>query len=210
MSKKEFIDELRIKLSKLNNIDIEERLRFYEEMINDRMEDGFSEDEAISGIGTIDEIYIQISQSAPKSHLTLDKARQKFKSRNNKKVIILSSTAIIWVPVLIALGASAIGVAVSLVATVLSLYATLWALVVSAWSIFAAFAISAPAGALIGILNVFSGDALLGIAVIGGGIMAAGLAIFAFYGALYATKGSTILTKKSFSGISKLVKKVRR
>lgn len=210
MSKKEFIDELRMKLSKLNNIDIEERLRFYEEMINDRMEDGFSEDEAISGIGTIDEIYLQISQSAPKSHLTSDKARQKFKSRNNKKVIILSSTAIIWVPVLIALGASAIGVAVSLVATVLSLYATLWALVVSAWSIFAAFAISAPAGALIGILNVFSGDALPGIAVLGGGIMAAGLAIFAFYGALYATKGSTILTKKSFSGISKLVKKVRR
>ena len=210
MSKKEFIDELRMKLSKLNNIDIEERLRFYEEMINDRMEDGFSEDEAISGIGTIDEIYLQISQSAPKSHLTLDKARQKPKSRNNKKVIILSSTAIIWVPVLIALGASAIGVAVSLVATVLSLYATLWALVVSAWSIFAAFAISAPAGALIGIFNVFSGDALPGIAVIGGGIMAAGLAIFAFYGALYATKGSTILTKKSFSGISKLVKKVRR
>ena len=205
MSKQEFIDELRAKLSKLPNIDIEERLRFYEEMINDRMEDGLSEQEAISGIGSIDEIYAQFYQDVPKSHLNLDKARQKAKTRKNRKIIILSSTAIIWGPILIALAVSALAVAISLVALAISLFVTLWALIGSVWIIFAAFALSAPAAILIAILNIFSGNILPGIAIIGGGMVVAGLAIFAFFGALYATKGSAVLTKKSFFAISKLI-----
>ena len=208
MSKQEFIDELRAKLSKLPNIDIEERLRFYEEMINDRMEDGLSEQEAISGIGSIDEIYLQISQDVPKSHLNLDKTRQKSKTRKNKKIIILSSTAIIWGPILIALAVSALALAISLVALAISLFVTLWVLVASVWAIFAAFTLSAPAAILIAILNIFSGNILPGIAIIGGGMVVAGLAIFAFFGALYATKGSAVLTKKSFLGISKLITKI--
>ena len=205
MSKQEFIDELRAKLSKLHNIDIEERLRFYEEMISDRIEDGLSEEDAISGIGSIDEIYLQISQDVPKTHLSLDKAKQKAESRRRKKIIILSFTAIIWAPMLIALAASALAIAVSLLAVAISLFATLWALVASAWAIFGAFALSAPTSVLLALLNIFSGNILPGISIIGGGMVVAGLAIFAFFGALYATKGSVILTKKSFVGISKLI-----
>ena len=208
MSKQEFIDELRTKLSKLSNIDIEERLRFYEEMISDRMEDGLSEEEAIRGIGSIDEIYLQISQDAPKSHLSLDKTKQKAESRSRKKIIILSSTAIIWAPILIALAASALAIAVSIVAAIISLFVTLWALVASVWAIFGAFALSAPAAVLIAILNIFSGNILPGIAFLGAAMAVAGLAIFAFFGAIYATKGSAILTKKSYFGITNLIRKI--
>ena len=207
MSKQEFIDELRAKLSKLHNVDIEERLRFYEEMISDRMEDGLSEEDAISGIGSIDEIYLQISLDAPKTHLSLDKAKQKAESRRRKKIIILSSTAIIWGPILIALGATAFAIAVSLLAVAISLFATLWALVASAWAIFGAFTLSAPAAVLIAILNIFSGNILPGIAIIGGGMVVAGLAIFAFFGSLYATKGSALLTKNIVYGIKKLIRR---
>ena len=208
MSKQEFIDELRAKLSKLHNVDIEERLRFYEEMISDRMEDGLSEEDAISGIGSIDEIYLQISQDAPKTHLSLDKAKQKTELHRRKKIIILSSTAIIWAPILIALAASALAIAVSIVAVLISLFVTLWALIASVWTIFAAFALSAPAAVLIAILNVFSGNILPGIAILGGGMVVAGLAIFAFFGAIYSTKGSAILTKKSYFGITNLIRKI--
>ena len=208
MSKQEFIDELRTKLSKLPNIDVEERLRFYEEMISDRMEDGLSEEEAISGIGSIDEIYLQISQDTPKTHLSFDKAKQKSELRRRKKIIILSSTAIIWAPILIALAASALAIVVSLAAVAISLFVTLWVLIASVWTIFAAFAVSAPAALLIAILNVFSGNIMPGIAILGGGMVVAGLAIFAFFGALYATKGSAILTKKSYYGITNSIQKI--
>ena len=207
MNKQEFIEELRAKLSKIPNIDIEEHLRFYEEMISDRMEDGLSEEEAIRGIGSIDEIYLQISQDAPKSHLSLDKTKQKAESHRRKKIIILSSTAIIWAPILIALAASALAIAVSIVAAVISLFVTLWALVASVWAIFAAFALSAPAAVLIAILNVFSGNILPGIAFLGVAMVVAGLAIFAFFGSLYATKGSAVLTKNIVYGIKKLIRR---
>ena len=205
MTKQEFIDELRERLSKLPLTDTEEQIRFYEEMISDRMEEGLSEEEAIEDIGSIDAIYEQVTKDAPKSHLKLDKTKQKVESQRRKKIIILSSTTIIWVPVLIALASAALGIAVSLAAVIISLFVTLWALVASAWAVFAAFALSTPLALLIAILNVLNGNILSGIAILGGAMVVAGLAIFTFFGALYATKGSVILTKKSFVGISKLI-----
>ena len=47
MNKLEFIAELRDRLSGLPQGEVEERLSFYSEMIDDRMEDGVSEKEAV-------------------------------------------------------------------------------------------------------------------------------------------------------------------
>ena len=46
MRKQEFMDDLRSRLSALPPPELEERLSFYEEIINDRMEEGLSEEEA--------------------------------------------------------------------------------------------------------------------------------------------------------------------
>ena len=56
MSKQEFLDELRKGLSSLPQSDLEERLIFYSEMIDDRVEEGLTEEEAISEIGTVNEV----------------------------------------------------------------------------------------------------------------------------------------------------------
>ena len=46
MSKQEFLDQLRARLSGLPRQDVIERLNFYSEMIDDRMEEGLSEEDA--------------------------------------------------------------------------------------------------------------------------------------------------------------------
>ena len=46
MSKQEFLEQLRRGRSGLPREDIEERLTFYSEMLEDRMEEGLSEEEA--------------------------------------------------------------------------------------------------------------------------------------------------------------------
>ena len=56
MSKQDFLTELRKGLSGLSRDEIEERLTFYSEMILYRMEEGLSEEDAISEIGSVDEI----------------------------------------------------------------------------------------------------------------------------------------------------------
>ena len=59
MTKQEFLAELREKLKGLPEQDLEERLSFYSESIEDRMEDGLSEEEAVAGVGTVEEIVAQ-------------------------------------------------------------------------------------------------------------------------------------------------------
>ena len=48
MNKQEFLVQLRNALSGLPKDDIEERIEFYSEMIEDRIEEGLSEEEAIA------------------------------------------------------------------------------------------------------------------------------------------------------------------
>ena len=60
MTKKEFLNELERKLKGLPKQDIEDRLSFYSEMIDDYIEDGLTIEEAIDKIGSSDEIVSKI------------------------------------------------------------------------------------------------------------------------------------------------------
>lgn len=196
MNKQEFINALRERICDLPRIDVDEQLQFFKEMIDERMADGLSEEEAVADIGSIEVIREQIVENIPLLAILGNKLKQK-RSTSSTKIAVISSTAIIWAPVLLAL-------IVAAVAVVASLYTVLWALVVSVWAVFIALAAAAPFGVVMGLLNLFGGNALFGICIIGCGITSAGLAIFAFYGALYASKGGVILTRKIWFLIKKL------
>ena len=60
MNKQEFLAALRSKLKGLSKSEIDERIGFYSEMIDDQIEEGISEEEIISKIGNIDDISEQI------------------------------------------------------------------------------------------------------------------------------------------------------
>lgn len=60
MTKLKFLLSLHDRLSGLPKNDVEERLSFFSEMIEDRMEEGLSEEEAVSAVGTVDQIAAQI------------------------------------------------------------------------------------------------------------------------------------------------------
>ena len=56
MNKTEFIEQLKKALTGLSEEDIRKSTDYYEEMIEDRMEDGISEEEAVNGLGSIESI----------------------------------------------------------------------------------------------------------------------------------------------------------
>ena len=91
MSKQEFLAELRKGLSGLPQDEIEQRLTFYSEALEDRMEEGLSEEEAVSAIGTIDEIVQQIIADIPLSKI----AKERIRPKRHLKV---------WETILLALG----------------------------------------------------------------------------------------------------------
>ena len=68
MLKQEFLVQLRKGLSCLPKQDMEERLTFYSEMIDDRMEEGLSEEDAVMAVGSIADIIAQITDDTPKKN----------------------------------------------------------------------------------------------------------------------------------------------
>ena len=53
MNKTEFLDALRHALGKLPSYEVEQSIAFYAEMIDDRIEDGMSEQEAVAALGSV-------------------------------------------------------------------------------------------------------------------------------------------------------------
>ena len=188
MNKQAFISSLRGRLASLPPEDLEERLAFYNEMIDDRMEEGLSEEEAVAQVGDVDEIVTQILADTPLS--TLVKERIKPKKRLRAwEIVLLAVGSPLWLSLLIAA-----------FAVVFALYAVLWSLIVSLWAVFVSFvccALGCVAGGAVTTLR----EPLPGIALIGAGILCAGLSVFLFLGCKAATKGMAKLTKKIALGI---------
>lgn len=109
MNKQEFIAQLRKGLYGLPQDDIEERLTFYSEMIEDRIEEGLSEEEAVSGVGSVDEIVAQVVWDIPFAKI----AKERIKSNRRLKaweIVLLVLGSPIW----LSLGLAAIAVIISI------------------------------------------------------------------------------------------------
>ena len=66
MKKQELLTALWKQLSDMPNSDVERSLDYYSEMIDDRVEAGMSEEEAVAEIGSVEEAAKQIMADAPK------------------------------------------------------------------------------------------------------------------------------------------------
>lgn len=189
MTKLEFLLSLQDRLSGLPQDEVCERLNFYGEIIEDRMEDGLAEEEAVIAIGTVDDIVNQIIADIPFAKI----AKEKIKPKRRLKaweIVLLALGSPIWLSLLIAA-----------FAVVLSIYVSLWSVIISLWAVFGSFIGCAIGGIVAGMGFVFGGYGFTAIAVIGAVLVFIGLAILLFFGCRAATKGILLLTKKIAFGI---------
>ncbi|MBQ4066707.1 MAG: DUF1700 domain-containing protein [Clostridia bacterium] len=191
MTKLNFILELQKRLSSLPQEELEERLSFYMEMIEDRMEDGLSEEEAVADIGNIDEIADQIIADIPLSSIVKKKVRPTRKMKAWETALLWVGSPV-WIPLLIAA-----------IAVALSLYAVLWSVIASLWAVFVSFCACALAGLAAGVGAYFFKNLPIGAAFMGAGLVLAGLSIFMFFACTLSVKGAVILTKAMILGTKK-------
>lgn len=184
MDKQAFLAALSTRLSGLPQADLEERLNFYSEMIDDYVEEGLSESEAVCKIGTVDDIVIQILEDTPLSRIAKARIHLRRK-RSSFETAMLILGAPIWLSLLI-----------SAFAVVFSLYVSLWAAVISIWSGFVSIAAGAFCGIWGGVYLAVTGYGLSGGVLIGLGLVCVGLSILAFFVCKVLTKGAVYLTKK--------------
>ncbi len=158
MNREEFLDELRHRLSGLPQEDIEEQIAFYEEMIADRMDEGMSEEESVSGIGLVEEIACQIMSEIPLTKLVKEKVRPK-RSLRVWEIVLLVLGSPVWIPL-----------AVAAVAVLLSVYAVLWAVVICVYAVDFSFAAGTLAGVVGAVTYLKAGKPVGALFSLGTGI----------------------------------------
>ena len=187
MDKYEFLTELCAKLWALPEEDAKRSVDYYAEMIDDRIEDGLSETEAVAAIGDIDEIAksilanTAISQPVP----AIQKAKRRLRW---------------WEILLLILGSPVWGsLAIAVAAVIFSVWISLWSVVISIY----ATSVALGASTLGCIFGSFFMVQLPGtpFATLGAALICAGLAILFFLLGNLAAKGMVLLTKLTLKGI---------
>ncbi len=200
MNRQEFLAAIEEKLEGMPDEDVSSSLDYYEEMINERIDDGMSEEEAIRDMGSVDDITARIFAEQPLALVLRDNIRDKIKPSRALKVweivlIVLGS------PLWISLLAAGLAVVVALTAVALSVYAALWCVILALWLCVFALGIAAVAGIGWAIAAPFAGKPMLSLLTAGGGLLCAGAGILMFFIALLATKGLAKATEFCWNAV---------
>ncbi len=170
MDRAEFLKTLYAGLSSLPDGERRKWRDFYAEMIDDRMEEGLSEQQAVAETGDPAAVIEQIYAETPLPVIIKQKIKPK-RSLRAWEIVLICLGAPVWAPLIIAVFAVIFSIYISLWAIVISFYAAAAAVGLSGVvCFFGAFYIAAarglPAGALVG----------------GAGLLLAGISVFAFIG----------------------------
>lgn len=189
MKKEEFLNKLRLRLNGLPKSDIEERISFYSEMIDDRVSEGKTEDDAVGDLGGVEAVVREIANDTPLVNLVTERIKPK-RTLKGWEVALIVLGFPLWFPLII-----------TFISLLFVFYVLIWVGVIVVFSLF----VSMIGATFAGIMSLFSGG-LVGIA--GGFGIGVGTALFGLGGAivlyfvLVATTNLTIkLSRKIIVGI---------
>ena len=189
MKKNEFLNELRKRLIGLPNTDIEDRLSFYSEAIDDRIDEGKNEEEAVADLGSIDEIVNEIAKDTPLLKLVKEKVKPKRSLRAWEIVLIIASFPL-WFPL-----------ALTALILILVAYLLVWVFVIVSYALEGSF-IGAALGGLVA-FTAYLADGSFNLLPLGASIMCLGAALLFVFACIGVTKITFQLSKKMVIGIKK-------
>ncbi len=194
MNKQEFLAQLSSRLEGLPKADRTEALSYWSEIIDDRMEDGTSEEDAIAAIGTPAQISAQILGET----MPLGRSEAK-KEQKAWMIVLLILGAPIWLSLLIAAAA-----------VILSVYVSVWASILALWAVAVSVSVSALPLLAYGIFGIVSQGAGFGLFQIGAALGFAGIGLFLTALCIPITKGICIVTVRFFRLIKQHKRKENR
>lgn len=161
MNKREFLRSLSASLRGMPRGERAQSLEYYGEMIQDRMEEGLSEEEAVARLGSADEIARQILEGG---------GAQGKQGRR----------APVWMIALIVLGSPVwLTLLFAFLAVVLAAYIVAWSLIAALYAVLLGMAVCGPCGALGLVVELAKGNFSLAVLLLGGGCALLGLALLA-------------------------------
>ncbi len=191
MNRKEFLDTLIMGLQDYSKEEIKQYTDYYNEMIDDRMEEGLSEEEAVADIGAPEEAVNQIKSENP-----LPKSHKKDSAPKVWQIVLIAVGSPIWLSLLVA----AVSIIFSLVITIFSVIISLYASAVALGAV-------GIAGVIALIPLLIQSNVAGGIMLVGLGLISTGLCILSFMGLNKLLKWLIPLLKKL---LLKLISRLKR
>lgn len=194
MTKAEFTQEILRRTGHLSRAEVDKWISFYSECVDDRMEEGMDEAEAVARLGNMEDILKSMEQETPGAALPsvytaspdtypapsdayTESPRPKKEHRTLWKVLAICGSPL-WLPV-------AAGLAVA----VLALYLSLWAVLLALYIVVASFGFAA----LVGLGNaVWAFDRAAvptGLLLLGAAFVCLGLCLLLIPAAVACTRG---------------------
>ena len=189
MSRTEYLSQLKERLMQEEIPNADQMIEFYAEMIDDRMDEGKSEEEAVAEIGTVDEIVNEIVKDTPLVKLVKEKIKPKRKLKAWEIVLLILGFPL-WFPLV-------------LTALILCLvaYLLIWILVIVCYVVELSLSVAATAAPVLMIIQAVNGGSI--VVYLGLWLMCLGGAILLFLGCIGATKLTLKLSKKIITSIKK-------
>lgn len=177
MTKEQFLNELGKALSPLSHTEREKSLAYYSELIDDRMENGMTEEQAVSGLETPSEIAAGILDDATES------ASPQPKKPVSLALLILGAP--LWIPLLIAAAS-----------VLFSLYITYWSLIISFVAVGISFALTSVA-CLLSFAVMLTENTPHAITALGVSLFFGGISVLLYFPIKSAIVFSASFTKRS-------------
>ena len=174
MNKQEYLARLRAALACLPEGEIEESVAFYAEMIDDRVADGMTEEEAVAQLDDPKAAARAIIADLPVVPRTVVRTKQRNRALYWTLVILGSP---LWLTLLLAAGM-----------LVLAGLLTIWCLILGLWLLAAGLLAGGPLGIGVCLWALAVGQPAYGVFELGSGLLCFGLGLFCLHGAVAASK----------------------
>lgn len=193
MTKEELLINLKNRLSFLSAQELEKAMSFYSEAVDDRIESGFSEEDAVADLGDINEIAKNIELELPITELVKNKVKNSRDKSDNKTLwIVLAICGFpLWLPL-----------AIAFCTIIFAIYIVIWSVVFCLYAALFSFAVLSVTGIVAGIIRSFLVSPANGLMIIGVAISCAGLFILLI-------KPILLLTKKIIKLTALIAKKIK-
>ena len=188
MDKLDFLLALDKRLDVLSETDRRASLDYYSEILDDLVEGGMTETDAVASLGSVDAIAEEILMDIPLPKLVKAKMKGK-KPLSGLEITLLIVGFPIWLPILI-----------SVFAVIFAVYISLWAVVISLYATDLSLAACAPASLLCAVLLFIAGQPSAALLFLGAALVLAGLAILLLFGCNATAKGMWKLCRLTLRG----------
>jgi uncharacterized membrane protein len=195
MNKQEFLNHLAARLASLPQSEIDKSIAYYVEMIDDRTEDGMTEEEAVAALGDIRSVAESIMYDLSIPALMKAKVSES-KDRARNKGVWLTFVIIgfpVWFPLLMALAA-----------VMLALYVSVWSIIISLYAVVISLGAACLAGVIGGLARLVITSAPLGICIIGAAVFCGALCLFLYKPVHLITKKLITFTADSMRKLKSL------